>query len=120
MPHKQSIISDKTILRMKLMGRIDLTERNTIKDEVAGICRMKLLRKILIDVRELDPVTSLIDLYDFGSTLTEIELPFDVKIAGVCKPDDLESTFPVTIAKNKLINISAFPNVRKALHWLST
>ncbi len=118
MPFEMSVDGERRVLIIRLEGKVDLEERRDIHRDMVKMCRQESLKNILVDVRDLDVATSTIDLYDFGTAVQETGLPFNIRIAGVCRPDDADSSFPVTIAKDRFVDVRAFEDVEEALEWL--
>jgi len=95
------------------------------RDELLEICRTHNIRAILVDARELVIADrpSMLELFDFGVSWSELARRTPVVIAGVL-PHDLATResllFGDTVATNRGLVSKAFDDTEEARAWLRT
>lgn len=61
---------------------------------------------------------STIDIFHFGETFDEVDLPQQLKICGIILPDDEDDKLLEIVALSRGTNIRYFTEYEQALKWL--
>lgn len=84
--------------------------------EVAEHCKNENLKKVLIDLRNVDGNPSILDRYHFGVEIAKTWGPI-IKVAAVGKTEVINQMAENT-ALNRGANLWATPDIELALQWL--
>jgi hypothetical protein len=89
--------------------------------EILEICKSRRCTAVLIEENLTGPGLKLVEIYSIVSEGTEYPLAHLLKVAFVNANSEhaLRSTkFAETVARNRGINVRAFPTVQEAAAWL--
>jgi hypothetical protein len=120
MSFKISIEKVEEYLSVKVTGKETLDNVLEAWRKVAEACQKYSCRKIIFDGCLEGPGRTL-DIYEFGERIREIGMPVGVKIAVICKEDDLKKLqFAETVVANRApICTRNFLNKKDAETWLA-
>jgi hypothetical protein len=111
------------IVELRFSGVSAIEEHQRSRDEVAELCRLKGLTRVLVDMSEQSSSMGggTMDLFAFGESFVKGKFPRNASIAVVGKPatetdDDLQ--FVVTVARNRGFSMELFRDAADALTWL--
>ena len=100
------------------VGPITADDRVKNLSEMTNYCSENNLSKLLIDGREQDNRTGVMDSYAFGATVPEAFK--GLTVAVVHRPDDETLAFIETVAFNRGSGTKAFTDYDDAVAWLET
>ncbi len=108
------------ILYVKAWGSDrDLNQVKSFGTAVISLAKANKIRKILSDERELEYTLGVVDLYELAEYYSK-KIPFVVKVAVVCKPEDLaDAKFWETTSLNRGLNVHVFTDIDAAKEWIS-
>jgi len=118
MPHETHVDVDLGLVRVIYHGVVMIEERESVREETAHLVNEHQLICILVDMRQCDMCLSTIDIFHFGQTFDEVDLPPNLKICGIILPDDEDDKLLETIALSRGTNLRYFTEYEQALKWL--
>lgn len=104
------------IARFHWRGPITTNDRRDNVRRMVDCCRDRRIQCLLIDGRDQEPIGSIVDNFDFGSSVP-IEMR-GLRIAVVHRPDDEALPFIETVAFNRGGNTRSFLDTAAAIEWL--
>lgn len=123
MEYEISVDDRDGIVGIRFLKTIPYDGHLKARDEVLEICRVRNIRKILVDARELviRARPSVMDLFDFGVSWAEKTIGMSLSIAGVLPRDPTtrqQVMFGDTVAFNRGVVTRAFDDIEEAKAWL--
>jgi hypothetical protein len=115
---------DDHIIEVNLYGPVSFHELVQVRKRIAQLCREGAYRRVLVDTKEaeVDPGTSIIELYKFGTqVLKEANMPLDAKTAVIILPDTRAGRdwiFLENVEANRGFIIKRFKDRERAMEWL--
>ena len=99
-------------------GPITYADRELNLQRMSDFCREHGVDCILIDGRDQQSETDIVDSYDIGSNVPEVMS--GLNIAVVHRPDDKSLQFIETVAFNRGGHTRSFEDLRSARAWLES
>jgi hypothetical protein len=118
MAYETHVRSEEGIFEVRVYGKVDLPGRLKIREDVWRASRENNIDRLLVDLRKADFDMTTAELYDFGATFGEVEMPADARIAAVVQTADFGNKFTIAVAKSKGVRIEVFTGLDKAAEWL--
>ncbi len=119
MPYEYTL-RDDGIMSLRHYGKSDYGELLAARVVVADIMKKNRVKRLLVDMFEIDLRISLADLMEFNEThknyldaLTKIAAVYDPENWN---PDDIK--FAENVSANNFANMNAFPSLEEAEDWL--
>ena len=112
------LIPESDIVLFHWRGPITLEDRRHNVKRMVGFCHEHGIRNLIIDGRDHISKTGTLDAFEFGT-----EVPIDMKglrIAVVCRPDDVTLKFIETVAHNRGAVTNNFASIELAKYWLES
>ena len=117
--HTISTLDEWGVIEVISRGDLDLAEMELERTKVGKMMQKNGFRKILVDDRAITSLPSSVELYQFGSTFWQSELPAKVIVAHVVHKDVLsEMEFLENVAVNRGTNVKTFTDYDDAFTWL--
>lgn len=118
MPHETHVDVDVGLVKVIYHDIVTVEEREDVRVETALLVSDYKLKCILIDMRQCEMCLSTMDIFHFGQTFDEVNLPPNLKICGIILPDDEDDKLLETVALSRGTNLRYFTEYEKALRWL--
>ena len=118
MPHETHVDKEHGLVKVIYHGVVTVEEREAVRVETACLVNEYQLISILVDMRQCEMCLSTIDIFHFGQTFDEVNLPPNLKICGIILPDDEDDKLLETVALSRGTNLRYFTEYEKALKWL--
>ena len=112
------IIPQSDIALFHWYGPITLEDRRQNVKRMVSFCHEQGVKNLIIDGRDQLSKTETVEAFEFGS-----EVPINMKglrIAVVCRPDDIVLKFIETVAHNRGAITNNFASVELARYWLES
>ena len=116
MNYELKIIPDTRIAFFCWHGPISLDQRLKNRNRVVDFCKRNNLRRLLVDVRQHDNITSFMELFEFGESFPRAA--GGLKTAVVRDPSDADIEFVENVASNRGAFSRCFENIEEAQSWL--
>jgi hypothetical protein len=113
---KESKYSD--IYEVIFTGEVDLSTRRRAVQERLTITEGKILKGILIDLRQAKLVMTTYEEFLFGVEKSEIEHLRSMRTAFVHGEESLDNEFIITVANNRGYDARGFLDREAAYQWL--
>lgn len=111
-----SIMEEDQITCLCLNDSIVCQDIKETIEHVVGLCRQKDIRKVILDGREPNRFSSMVEMYEFGSTLPVLAPEFNWALVSAKGDEDLE--FITDVARNRGASIQLFDGMDRARAWL--
>lgn len=118
MTHETHVDVDLGFVKVIYHGVVTIEERESVREETAYLVNEHQLKCILVDMRQCEMCLSTIDIFHFGQTFDEVNLPPNLKICGIILPDDEDDKLLETVALSRGTNLRYFTEMTQALRWL--
>jgi len=118
MPHETHVDIGLGVVKVIYHDVVTIEERESVREETAYLVNDHNLKCILVDMRQCEMCLSTIDIFHFGETFDEVDLPQQLKICGVILPDDEDDKLLEIVALSRGTNIRYFTEYEQALKWL--
>ena len=112
------ILQGTDIAVFRWVGPITLEDRRQNTHRMREFCEQRGLRRVIIDGREQQSETDIVDSYEFGAAVPT-EMP-GLTLAVVHRPDDESLKFIETVAYNRGSRTRAFQDFEAARAWLES
>ena len=117
--HSINILEDRGIIEVVTTGDLMLAEMEQERSKAGKIAKETGILRILVDDRGVTSVPSSVELYQFGATFWQSDLPPNVVVAHVVSPDVItEMEFLENVAVNRGTLVKTFIDIDKAFEWL--
>lgn len=116
--YDMDVLRGTDIAVFRWVGPITLKDRRDNTQRMQQFCKKRGLRRIIIDGREQESETDIVDSYEFGA-----EVPVEMAgltLAVVHRPDDESLKFIETVAYNRGSRTRAFQDFEAARAWLES
>ena len=113
-----SVLPESQIALFHWTGPITLDDRRQSRRRMVDFCRAHGLRKLLVDGRDQESKTSVLDAYDFGEEVSQ-EM-HGLTIAVVHRSEDESLPFIEMVASNRGSYTKAFLSFDEARAWLES
>jgi hypothetical protein len=117
-PYTLEVLDGTEIAVCRWSGPIALEDRIACRQAMVEFCNSKNVDNLLIDGREQQSRTDIVDSYDFAKDVPE-EM-FGLNIAVVHRQEDESLRFIETVAFNRGAQTRAFTDYDSALRWLES
>ncbi|MDJ0700523.1 MAG: hypothetical protein QNJ07_11765 [Woeseiaceae bacterium] len=112
------ILQGSDIAVFRWIGPITLEDRRRNASRMTEFCRKRGVRRIIVDGREQQSETDIMDSYEFGAEVPT-QMP-GLTLAIVHRPDDESLKFIETVAYNRGSRTRAFQDFEAARAWLES
>lgn len=118
MSHETHVDEGHGVVKVIYHDVVTVEEREAVRVETAYLVNEHQLKCILVDMRQCEMCLSTIDIFHFGESFDEVDLPQQLKICGIILPDDEDDKLLEIVALSRGTNIRYFTEYEQALKWL--
>ncbi|MDD5238837.1 MAG: hypothetical protein PHH61_00035 [Candidatus Nanoarchaeia archaeon] len=119
MINELTVDAECRLVKLRLSGHLDQQEIWNARSDVVGLMKENGVRNVLIDVRDLDRMISIIDIYEFSVPERDF-FPPGTKIAALTKKNDADPRECALMENvhNGGFDFKTFVKVSEAMKWL--
>ena len=121
MPANIRFIHANDFIQVTSEGRLDLARSQEILLQIAAVTEFPSKHEIILDMRKVQSVLTVADLYGLASSLDSHRKDFAGKTALLCPPENFsDAEFFALCAQNKGLRVRAFTEYEAAMNWLTS